>query len=158
MEKAKIVLEKMMSDRGYNKDDDVIYSSQEFEDCIKIFFCLDTKLNMDVMKSFVSDLQTNNIPHAIIVHGHVITSSTKKLIENLWNIQVETFHIDELQFNITEHCLYNKHEKVSLSGIMTKHFPSILKTDPVVRYFNFKRNDILRIYRKDGTIGYRIVR
>lgn len=161
-DRAHKTLEEMMADRGYLKkeNEEDVFDSRECDDRVKIYFCMDSKLNMDTMKTFVSDLQQQNIHHAILVHHHAITSSTKKLIEQLWSTEIETFHVDELQFNITRHVLYSKHEKANDLDprVSTKPFPSILKTDAVVRYFNFKRHDVLRIFRKDGTISYRVVR
>lgn len=154
------VLSEMMTDRGYTKEHDFLFKKDE--EFIHFYFCMDSKLNMELMKCIVCDLQEKQIRHAIIVHSDIITSSTKKLIEHLWDLEIETFHIDELQFNITRHCLYSKHELVSMSEEKSlkpicKKLPVILKTDPIVRYFHFKKSDILKIYRKDNSIAYRIV-
>jgi DNA-directed RNA polymerase subunit H (RpoH/RPB5) len=158
--KAVKVLSEMMIDRGYIEDHPLQFKKEQ--DTIHIFFCIDSKLNIEIMKLVVCHLQDKKIPHAIIVHTDIITSSTKKLIEHLWDLDIETFHIDELQFNITHHTLFSKHELVSKTDENSlkpflKKLPIILKTDPVVRYFHFNKHDILRIYRKDSSISYRVV-
>ena len=40
----------------------------------------------------------------------------------------------------------------------TYTFPVLLSTDPVSRYFNFKKGDIIKIIRKYDIITYRIVK
>lgn len=153
----------MLADRGYYPSEESIHVFLNMtKPKIKVFFATGRKLNIELMKSFVANLQQEHIKHAIIVHDHVITSSTKKLLDHLWDIHVELFQMDELQFNITHHELYARHELLGpedarqLKNIM-KQLPIILKSDPVVRYFDYRKSDLLRIHRKDGSLCYRIV-
>lgn len=165
IEKASCIVKQMLSDRKYELDDQEEFTFQSIADKekkVKVFFCVGTKLNIDTMKSFVAILQKNNFHHAIIIYDNVITSSTRKLLDHLWDIHVEVFHIDEMQFNLTHHSLYAKHELLDTEGLqeikhLMKKLPIILKTDPVVRYFDFQKHSVLKIYRLDGTISYRIV-
>jgi DNA-directed RNA polymerase subunit H (RpoH/RPB5) len=114
------------------------------------------------MKSYVSILQQKNLSHAVIVYDNLITSSTKKLLTHLLDMKIELFSIDELQYNLTHHVLFARHEKVKGDELqrirpLIKKLPIILKTDPVCRYYNFNRNDILKIFRRDGSVSYRVV-
>jgi len=78
---------------------------------------------------------------------------------------MELFHRPSLQFDITEHKYYVPHTKLSKEeGKKLKdkygitNFPSILTTDAISRYFNFRKGEVIKIERKDGTIIYRVVK
>ena len=49
-------------------------------------------------------------------------------------------------------------EKTDFIKRMGQDIPIIYKGDPVSRFYNFEKGDIVRILRKDNTIGYRIVK
>lgn len=122
------------------------------------------KLNIDGLKEMVRLLDLYQIRHGILVYHTSITSSAKKALDLLSNYRIESFSIAELQFNITKHEYYSPHEKVTdLSELgplqtQTAKFPKILLSDPVVRFFGYRKNDVLRIRRKDSTVIYRVVR
>lgn len=164
-EQATKTIKQMLSDRNYElfDEDDFTYQSRtDTEKKVKVFFCVGAKLNIDTMKSFVAILQKKCLHHAIIIYDNVITSSTRKLLDHLWDIYVEVFHIDEMQFNVTHHSLYAKHELLGSDGVkeikhLVKKLPVILRTDPVVRYFDFQKHSVLQIHRLDGTTSYRVV-
>ena len=105
----------------------------------------------------------NNIKHCVIIYSNKITPSAKKIID-ISEFEIETFTKDEMSINITEHKYYfphikiNDQEKQQLINKYGKHLPIILKSDPVVRYLNFKKGDILKIIRKNNYIHYRIVK
>ena len=86
------------------------------------------------------------------------------------NDDIQVYHYKQLIVNITHHKFVPHHELVNISehaNILQKYsiknkrgLPSILKTDPVCRYFNAKIGDIFRIHRKDRfgkSIIYRCV-
>ena len=50
------------------------------------------------------------------------------------------------------------HEAQLLLAKYGGKLPIILKTDPVVKYLNFKKGDILKVTRKSDYIHYRIVK
>ena len=164
-EKASRVVKEMLCDREYevlNEEDFTYQHRKDPQKKIKVFLCIGTKLNIDTMKSIVSILQHQGLHHAIIIYDNVITSSTRKLLEHLWDIYIEVFHIDEMQFNLTHHTLYCKHERLDPSDLgeikhLVKKLPVILKTDAVVRYFNFGKHDVLKIHRLDATTSYRVI-
>ena len=67
-------------------------------------------------------------------------------------------------FNPTKHILVPKHVKLSENEVseLKKQFsitnnsqlPNILKDDPIVRYYNFKVGDILKIDKVNGSMNY----
>jgi len=158
-EKAIHTITEMMKDRGYHKksDDELIYENEK-NNHIKIFFCMQSKVNIEMMKKYINELNLCNVYHSIIIYSQTITSSAKKILEHIVKFCFETFHIDELQYNITKHVLYSPHEKIEYKDKLNKKIPIIFKTDPVCRYFNFDKGNVIKIIRKNGMIVYRIVR
>lgn len=155
---------RMLNKRQYNVIDDeqMIFENPQTNQFIKVFLCLYSKLNIERIKAYIQDLEQSNIRHCIIIYEDVITSSCKKVLEYMVRFEFETFQLNEMQYDLTKHCLYNPHEKLSMDEIKsiesTKQFPIILKSDPVCRYFHFQRGDVIRVRRKDGIIVYRVVR
>lgn len=129
---------------------------------IKVFLCLYSKLNIERIKAYIQELENSHIRHCVIVYDDVITSSCKKILEYMVRFTFETFHLNEMQYDLTKHVLYNVHEKLTTQEVAriecTKKFPVLLKSDPVCRYFHFQRGDVIRVKRKDGVIIYRVVR
>jgi len=74
------------------------------------------------------------------------------------NIQI--FWCKQIQFNITKHSLVPIHRCLTeeeKEGILEKYeilyksqFPIISQQDPIVRWYNYKKGDIIRISRKDS--------
>jgi DNA-directed RNA polymerase I, II, and III subunit RPABC1 len=98
----------------------------------------------------------------MIIIYHCITSSTQKLFSELNNYHIELFNIDELRFNLTKHKLVPTHIKLSdaqqQSFLQTfgEKIPIILKTDPISKIYDYKRNDIVKIIRPGNEVSYRI--
>ena len=73
-------------------------------------------------------------------------------------MEFELFSIDDLQYNITKHVLQPKFERLSEKeaqdfkksyGIK---FPVLRKDDPISRFYNYKRGDVIRVKRKTTTL------
>jgi DNA-directed RNA polymerase subunit H (RpoH/RPB5) len=77
---------------------------------------------------------------------------------------IELFSIRELQLDITEHRLSQKHEHVTpeekkeLDEKYKGRLQVLLHTDAMCRYHAFQRNQYVRITRKGGLVVYRIVK
>lgn len=157
----------MLTDRGFVESgviDDQYKLYQKDINKIIVIISQTDKLNIDYMKEYIKLLSENEIKNCIIVYNNDITPSAKKVVENLFQFSIELFKINELQYNITKHRLYNKHESLNIKekhDFIEKYgtkIPVILETDPVCRYFNFKKGDIIRVTRKKDIIVYRIVK
>ena len=153
-----------LSYRGYEfikTDNNIIFMKDK--DNIVLVFINNSILNMVNIKDYMSITNSLNIKHIIIVYNDKITPSTKKLI-NHNIIEIELFEINEISFDITKHKYYYPHIKVDdntkreLLNKYKNNLPIILKNDPVVKFFNFKRGDIIKILRKDNNIFYRIIK
>ena len=105
----------------------------------------------------------NDINHSIIVYNGKITPSSNKVIKNS-ELTIELFTHTEMSINIFNHKYYFPHIKVDNTTknlLLTKYgtkIPIILKTDPVIRYLDFKKGDIIKIIRKNNYITYRLVK
>ena len=94
-----------------------------------------------------------------------MTSNCLKVIDNIFQFQIECFRVNEFQYDITSLYYYVPHEKIVNENLLQEirkkygaHLPILLKSDPIVRYFGFKRNDIIKVIRSENEIVYRQVR
>jgi len=163
IQQAKKHLNEMLIDRGYDfNENENVYIKDGNK--LRYFICIHMKVNIDIVKQYIQELEQFEIYHCIIIYNQMITSSTKKIFEHMIKFTFEIFHLNELQYNITKHCLYFPHSKLSLEDIqkmksnILKQLPIILKSDPVCRYFSFDKGDVLKIIRPNNTIIYRVVR
>jgi DNA-directed RNA polymerase I, II, and III subunit RPABC1 len=157
----------MIAQRGYviesESDDYIICVSSEGEK-IYIILISTPKFNIEKLTEYIVLMNQVNISHSIIIYGDTITPMTKKAIQTTTELEIELFSESELLFNITKHILVPIHEKLSEyeNKVFKKRFgvkfPIILTTDPISRFFNFKKNDIIRVTRKNNYVSYLIVR
>lgn len=161
-------VKEMLSERNYsfdNMDDDrgemMFVDNKDNCNKIIIFFPEETKVNIDVIKEKIYRMKNIEIKKCIIVYKESITSSAKKTIEML-SSDIELFNIEELKYNITKHYLVPKHilltdkEKKEIKSF-NKKLPSLLRSDPVSRFYNYKKGDVIKIIRDNHIICYRIV-
>lgn len=170
------VLSELITDREYkieyikditddNKEDNHTFflKAHKGQDCILCFLNEDEKLNIQGIKDRISIMNKENANKCIIVYRSNVTSSAKKSLETL-EYEFELFAMHELQLNITKHRLVPKHIRVSSSEKeeLDKNYkgklPIILSSDPISRYYGFKKGEYIRIIRKDGSIAYRVVK
>jgi DNA-directed RNA polymerase subunit H (RpoH/RPB5) len=164
---AREICKEMLECRGYNvTSEEELYitaNSNENEDKLVVFFSNENKCNIQQLKYYMKLTKEMELTHCIIVYPDQITSGAKRGIETQ-ELEIELFSQKELQFNITKHILVPLHQKtdVNESKKIRKEFghnlPLILSTDPIVRFYNFKKNDIIKITRKEGFVIYRMVK
>lgn len=160
-------IEEMLTQRGYKiilKDGDKIIGENKTKK-ICAFIKPVLKYNIERIKETINLLNKIKIKHCIIIYIESATPVVKKLINNSAEIEIELFMKDELEYNITKHILVPTHKGMSKKEIIEfkkKHsnlkLPGLLKNDPISRFYNFKRGDIIKIFRPGGFISYRIVR
>jgi DNA-directed RNA polymerase I, II, and III subunit RPABC1 len=161
MENAKNVLHEILTEcRHYDRENDFMYKDLDGK-AVKIVCAESDKLNIQIGKEYITDMLEEEAEHMIIIY-HCITSSTQKLFSELNNYHIELFNIDELRFNLTKHKLVPTHIKLSdaqqQSFLQTfgEKIPIILKTDPISKIYDYKRNDIVKIIRPGNEVSYRI--
>lgn len=167
MEKAFEICMEMMDQRGYSLDKvdagNIIMIHNETKEKIIIFICNILKFNIDYIQDYISYMYNSNINNSIIIYSNTITPFVKKII-NTTDLNIELFSKDILQYNITKHYLVPFHEALSKSEsekFKKKYgvkFPILLKSDPVCRFYNFKKGSVIRVLRRNGFITYRIVK
>jgi DNA-directed RNA polymerase subunit H (RpoH/RPB5) len=166
---SQTIITQMMEARGYEiteSESDKMVATKEDHN-ILIISVPDAKLNTNTVKLIITILQTNELDHAIVIYNDTITSGAKKIIETIYTsdkITIECFDRSELQYNITTHRLQSQFEKSSpeeYAEIKSKwgtNLPIMLKTDPISRFYNFARGDIIKVTRKNGFVTYKIVK
>ena len=161
----------MITQRGYkiteSDDDDKIIGINSAGESIVVFTQPVIKFNVDRVKEYISLLHKMGMNHCILIYTESVTSMTKKLIENSVDIKIELFTSEELQYNVTKHRLVPQHIKLSPSEAKEfkkvyglKH-PAILRTDPIARFYDFNRGDVIKIVRINGEdkfVTYRIMK
>ena len=138
----------------------------KLEEQICVFITKSSKFNVDSIQEYISMMKEMDIWNCIIVYQLTATPVAKKIVQELKEMNIELFTYEELQFNLTNHYLYSKHELVlkgtpEFSLLKEKYIedlPTILKSDPVCRFFGFNRNDFIKVTRQNGTVIYRIVK
>jgi DNA-directed RNA polymerases I, II, and III subunit RPABC1 len=166
MEVAREICKEMLEQRGYTiVDENEYYITVNKKDgepaCI--FFCTSSKFNVDKLKEYISAMNEMNITHSIIVYSGVITTYVQKIIDTSDMLRIELFNCEDLQFNITKHRLQPLFEKLDeQDGENFKKkwgkFGTLKIEDPISKFYNYSKGDVIRVIRKDNTISYRIVR
>lgn len=160
----------MFTQRDYTDivqtDDDCLVAIKPDGNQVCVFKNIVEKLNVDEIHNHISILQNKDINHGIIIYEGIPTPAVKNVISNTpeLKLNIELFHADDLQYNITKHKLVPKH--IKLNKEETKHFKEtygtdiqiLLKIDPISRFYDFCKGDIIKIIRRDGFPAYRIVR
>lgn len=170
-EQIHTVIKEMFVARGYKiceedeKKPELILASKGNKK-ISAFKQVVEQLKMETFNNHRGLLATYGINHGIIVYSNM-TSAVKKLLTTTEDLkcQIETFHYDEVLFNITKHRLVPKHSKVDNNraiALKNKYnsnlFPILKSTDPVSRFYAFKKGDLIKVVRNSGCVAYRIVR
>ncbi len=136
-----------------NSNDELIY----------FIFYKSLKINKDVSKNLIKELDNLNIHHCVIICNIDNTHSSKKLLNEIPHINFEFFKFNDLQFNILRHKLVPKFIKLQKKELDENkklfkniQLPKLLKTDAISRFYNYQIGDRIKIIRKDE-ISYRIV-
>jgi len=156
-------------------DNMALIFSKNGKQMLVYFHPLDSKLCQKDMNYIHTMMKEKNTHHLIIVANNNATPKVANVLGILGN-RAQLFSEDELIFNVTKHQMVPRHslaspeERKSILEMYTiledgkQHLeliPGIFTVDPIVKYFNFKADDLIRIERprKDGffDLSYRIV-
>jgi len=168
----------MLQDRGHTQietDEDEMNAYNPLTGKrILVYYISDPKVSVKNIKSIKSNLDridVDTLSCLIVVYKYSITTFAKQFISSdVNNLFVQVFSEKELMFNITKHEYVPKHivltteEKCSILkkyNTKSRHFPQILQSDPICRYYGMIPGDMVRIERPSETCGmytvYRIV-
>ncbi len=120
----------------------------------------------DLMANIIEKYQDDNILVILILKDKENNMVTKELQKPNYR-NVEIFLQQSLIFNITKHILVPEHkllteEEEKNFKFNKKELPTILKTDPVAKYYGMKTGQICQIKRTSTVAGftyyYRVVK
>lgn len=145
-------------------------SKPESGDFLALHFTNDEKLSKASFDKIIQDYISQSIPSLVLITVAKLNPSCKALMKAS-KLNIEHFLIEELQFNVTKHCLVPPH-RILIQGqseeLLKKlrtdqgSLPTILTSDVVCRYIGGKVGDIIEIERDSLTTGkslyYRTVR
>ena len=171
MDNAILTVKEMIKVRNYTLESEIdledeyrILCKNENDEIVSFIFYKLLKINKDVSKNLIKELNSLNIHHCIIICNIDNTHSSKQLLNEIPTIHFEFFKFNELQINITKHKLVPKHIKLEGKELLENkklytntQLPKLLKTDPISRFYNYQKGDRIKILRNNDEIYYRIV-
>jgi len=165
----------MLKDRGYSIPKHLLLDYDTFKTNISDnlrFTCKDIgiqitttfKIKSSTIRSIVLKMKKEfDCSQVIIVLKQKPSSLLIKLTKEYPLYTLQLFGINELQFNISKHILVPKHILINNDNVDTilktynihnvKKLPLLLRTDPIVRYFAYLPNSVIRIERPSVTGG-----
>lgn len=132
-------------------------------DKIYVFFPEEPKIGIKTVNNYVEKMEKDSVNRAIVIVRMGLTPSAKQAMRNVAPEYIlEEFLESEMLINITEHELVPQHilltteEKEELFAryrLKESQLMKILATDPVSRYYGYKRGQVIKIIRKSDTAG-----
>lgn len=134
-------------------------------------FFVDEQFGIPGMKTCMSEMNVLGVEHCIVVVGETITHQAKAGIQDL-NVTVEILFKSQLQTNITKHRLQpssfsrlsDEDAKEFLKKYGRKSLPKMrsvavgdTQPDPIVKFYHFRPNDVIKVTRKSGHVTFRLV-
>lgn len=133
------------------------------DDKMFVFFPDEPKIGVKTVQNYASRMEEEQVHRAIVVVRLGLTPSAKQAMRNVGPEYImEDFLESELLINITEHELVPQHilltteEKEELFArykLKESQLMKMLITDPVARYYGYKRGQVIKIIRKSDTAG-----
>lgn len=129
------------------------------KDDLQILFYLLPKVKQSELSKFLDKMD----PQAKVPHYILVVREKPKLPIEIPNAVQELFEMKELMYNITQHVLVPKHQRLpetevpellAKMNIKSKlQLPHILKADPMARYLGLRPGEIVKISRVSPTAG-----
>jgi DNA-directed RNA polymerase subunit H (RpoH/RPB5) len=174
-------ISEMLLDRKFLKEDeeDILKSLSNNELSTfaqKQIFCIDIGTKVRIiyyLQQFrINDLKVyvekGDFELYLVVYKKLTTNNIKSIHDMEKKIEqpitLQLFDIKEVLFNITKHVLVPKHEVITDEEVITTiikehnvknrhHFPLILKTDPIAKYYGMKPGNLVKITRVSPSSG-----
>jgi DNA-directed RNA polymerase I, II, and III subunit RPABC1 len=121
---------------------------------LSVFICLSGNFTSPAMQHI--ETLRHGIGHLLVLFQDKVTATLREDFFRPQRYELELKHFAQLYVNVARHRLVPPHRRLSLaeeSEILDKYrcaknkFPSILVTDPVVRYYNFPVGSLIEIQR-----------
>lgn len=133
------------------------------DDKMFIFFPEEPKIGVKTVQNYVIKMEEDKVSRAIVIVRQGLTPSAKQAMKNVGpEFVMEDFLESEMLINITEHELVPQHimltseEKEELFAkyrLKESQLMKMLTTDPVARYYGYKRGQVVKIIRNSDTAG-----
>lgn len=148
-----------------NRDEQTIICTHHnnIDDKMIIFFPDEAKIGVKAVQQFVAKMEADTIGRAIVIVRMGLTPSAKQAMREVGPAYIiEDFLESEMLINITEHELVPQHilltteekeELFSRYKLKDSQLMKMLATDPVARYYGYKRGQVIKIIRKSDTAG-----
>lgn len=176
--KMRQVCLEMIEQRNYSlidNEENYISAVKPDGELFYILFLGITQFNISNLYQCTSLMNEYDTKHALITYKEKVTSQALKAVEKMDkglsidsegqfpSMKIELFAEEDLQYNITKHRLQPRFqlvEKEEAEEFKKKwsKFGIMKLNDPVARFLNYEKGDVIRIIRIDGIISYRIVR
>lgn len=156
----------------YRSNLDELYEKGD-ERCL-VFYYPYMKMNSSIL-NIADRLLKDNIQNCVIIHNSEVNNiAFLQNIENVQRFHIQIFYDIELVYNVTKHVYVPRHillTKDEQAEFMTKNkikpsqLPVLKKDDPVVRYYDFRSRQLIKIERQNfvfetavpNTTFYRLV-
>lgn len=133
------------------------------DDKMFVFFPDEPKIGIKTVQNYVVRMEEEKVSRAIVIVRQGLTPSAKQAMKNVGPEYVmEDFLESEMLINITEHELVPQHvlltveEKEELFArykLKESQLMKLLSSDPVARYYGYKKGQVIKIIRKSDTAG-----
>lgn len=142
----------------------IIVDFPENNDAKIIIKLINQKITAISKQSIISDFlikyKDNN---KIIIVKNISTKPYQYILNNYNNAEI--FLEENLLINLVDHVFVSKYEKLkeksdeyinfgNIYNCKKRNIPKLLFTDPMARYYNLKKGDIVRILRPSEATGY----
>jgi len=125
---------------------------------VDVFFVEPNKVTINVINAIISLVTktSNTATNIIIVYKHALTPDAKQSIRAGASIfQFEVFSFDEMSYDPIEAVSVVRKVPKETAPKEWSKLPSMLTSDPIVRYFGWKHGDTVAIEENNGCISYR---
>lgn len=108
------------------------------------------------IKNYSEYIENPDYENIFFVYLNNLNISHYSIEKNL-DYKVEIWSVYDLLINVSKHYFQPKISKVEEEIDFNGKIPKISFYDPLIRYFRFKKKDIIKIVKHNGIINYRTV-
>ena len=133
------------------------------DDKMFVFFPDEPKIGVKTIQAYVARMEAEKVARGVVIVRMGLTPSAKQAMKEVApTFILEDFLESEMLINITEHELVPQHilltaeekeELFSRYKLKENQLMKMLMTDPVARYYGYKRGQVIKIIRKSDTAG-----
>ena len=168
----------LIQQRGYEiflEEEDRIGAVKPEGDIFYVFLQDMAQFKISTLFEYMNMMKELDVYHIIAIYKEKATPKAVQTVELMEQTEItikgvvfppmtiELFAEEDLKYNITKHRLQPDFEKLDDNEAVDfkkqwGKYGTMKITDPIARFYNYKRGNVIRIKRKNGIIYYRIVR